>query len=710
MSHSPSSPADRDSLLAYRDAWQATNRLLRQGHSFSGFEPKCVYLNCRGARFANVSSVTGMDFVDDGRALGVTDWDQDGDLDVWMGNRTGPRLRLMRNSTVDGSTQHTDHGYVAFRLRGTDSNRDAIGARVTVELSPRAGSFPTPSPTPSPPRLIQTVRAGDAFLSQSSKWVHFGLGSDTDVSKVEVRWPSGIVESFSDVRAGGRYEVVEGSGQAVLLPPTTRQIVLVPGRQEWAPSPARSRTYFSNRVPMPLVAYQSFDKEARIPIDVDGRPLLITLWASWCQPCLLEMHEMGREAESLRQSGLNVLALSVDGFDPSRSTTAANVRTAIENLSFPFASGMATRQMLDKLSVIESIVFNYESGLAVPSSYLFDPEGRLAVAYKGPLDLAQLRQDVAQLDVPLAERRNLAAALPGRWISRPRQLLMRAVARTFLGRGYDDDFARYMKLDAEMIQQQIAGARTEDERQQLTDQLADSHFNLGMTLVSSGDFAEAANYFQRTIELEPDHVEALINLGGLFGRARNLELAVKTLQRAVELSPDSIPARVNLAAALSASGDFAAAVPHYEAIVSAEPNNASAQAQLARCLVELAQIESAVEHLLVAVQLNPNDFAATLTLAWLQATSPKDAIRDGASALNLAQRLHSASGGENLMVLDVLAAAYAEQGDFASAKATMLDAVARVGENNPSVRQILLARQKQYEANQPHRDEDGKYP
>ena len=105
-----------------------------------------------------------------------------------------------------------------------------------------------------------------------------------------------------------------------------------------------------------------------------------------------------------------------------------------------------------------------------------------------------------------------------------------------------------------------------------------------------------------------------------------------TLQRAVDLRPDSIPARVNLAAALSASDEFAAAVTHYEAILSTDPNNASAHAQLARCLVELSQIEFAVEHLRAAVRLNPNDFAATLTLAWLQATSPDEAVRDGASA------------------------------------------------------------------------------
>jgi tetratricopeptide (TPR) repeat protein len=289
-------------------------------------------------------------------------------------------------------------------------------------------------------------------------------------------------------------------------------------------------------------------------------------------------------------------------------------------------------------------------------------------------------------------------------------LLMRAVAAAFRNAGYDEDYARYMKLDADMLQRQLTGASTDDQRRDLTEQFAAANFNLGMTLVSSGEFAEAGNYFQRTIELEPDHVEALINLGAVFGRTRNVDMAVKTLRRAVELSPDSIPARVNLAAALSASGEFAATVPHYEAILSAEPNNASAHSQLARSLVEVGRIESAAEHFDTAVRLNPNDFAATVTLSWLQATSPIDTVRDGERALELAQRLNSASGGENPMVLDVLAAAFAEQGDFESAKATMHDAVARLGDRSSSTRQILLARLKEYEAQRPHRDEDGKYP
>jgi tetratricopeptide (TPR) repeat protein len=575
------------------------------------------------------------------------------------------------------------------------------------------------SQTAAPPVLIQTLRAGDAYLSQSSKWLHFGLGSQADVEKVEVRWPSGTVESFSNVRAGGRYEIVEGRGQAVLLPPSSRSIALVAGHQKSAPSSAAAvtRTYFPNRVPMPLLAYEPFDNRhltpdtrQLTPIPVSGRPLLITFWASWCQPCLVELHEMTREAEALGRAGIDVLALSVDGLDSSRPTTAADARRALERLKFPFTGGSATPEMLDKLSVVESIVLTYQRGLAVPTSYLFDSAGHLAVAYKGPLNLAQLQNDVAQLDVSPAQRRNLAAAMAGRWLSRPRQLLFRAVARTFRDAGYGEDAERYLKLDAEVIQRQLATAQTDDQRRELTEEYAAANFNLGMTLVSSGDLAEAASYFQRTLELEPDHVEALINLGALLGRAQRLEPALKMLERAVELRPDSIPARVNLAAALTSKSDFASAAPHYEAILSAEPNNASAHSQLARSLVELGQIEVAAGHLDSAVRLNPGDVAATLTLAWLQATSPIEAVRDGTSAVELAQRLQSASGGENPMVLDVLAAAFAEQGDFESAKTTIQKALRHLGDRNPAVQQSFLARLKQYESSQPHRDEDGKYP
>ena len=135
--------------------------MMRRGRSYSGRERNCVFLNTAkpDGSFANISAASGIDFPDDGRALVTTDWDHDGDLDVWISNRNAPRLRFFRNDVP------IDNHHLTIRLQGTapTTNRDAIGARVKVII---AGSQP----------LIKTLRAGESFLSQSSKALHFGLG------------------------------------------------------------------------------------------------------------------------------------------------------------------------------------------------------------------------------------------------------------------------------------------------------------------------------------------------------------------------------------------------------------------------------------------------------------------------------------------------------------------------------------------------------
>jgi hypothetical protein len=87
---------------------------------------------------------------------------------------------------------------VEFRLTGTKSNRAAIGARVTV----RAG------------KLLQfnEVRGGASYLSQNDLRLHFGLGKATSLDSVEVLWPSGAVEKFTNVAADKIYIFVEGQG------------------------------------------------------------------------------------------------------------------------------------------------------------------------------------------------------------------------------------------------------------------------------------------------------------------------------------------------------------------------------------------------------------------------------------------------------------------------------------------------------------------
>ena len=157
-----------------RDRSDVTRRLhdlVRQGRSWSGNERNCCFLNTGQTRFANISGVSGIDFPDDARGISLVDWDHDGDLDVWVVNRNGPQVRYLRNDVPQ------DHHWLAVRLVGTTSNRDAIGARVEVMTKGQGRGAKTEIRNPRS-AIVRSLRAGEGFVAQSSKWLHFGLGPD----------------------------------------------------------------------------------------------------------------------------------------------------------------------------------------------------------------------------------------------------------------------------------------------------------------------------------------------------------------------------------------------------------------------------------------------------------------------------------------------------------------------------------------------------
>jgi hypothetical protein len=143
-----------------------------------------LFENRNGRRFADVSKQAGDHFTRRGfqRGAAFADLNGDGFVDIVV-TSLGRKPAILMNGGVPGNP-----GWLGVLLRGTASNRDGIGARVKVT-------------TPGGRTLYDWVNPSVGFLSSSSRQLHFGLGPESHVAEVEVRWPSGAVSRVSDVPA-----------------------------------------------------------------------------------------------------------------------------------------------------------------------------------------------------------------------------------------------------------------------------------------------------------------------------------------------------------------------------------------------------------------------------------------------------------------------------------------------------------------------------
>jgi enediyne biosynthesis protein E4 len=154
-------------------------------------QPPHLFRNA-GDSFHEIAAEVGSDFAAAkvGRGAAFGDFDNDGDLDVLMTTNGGPAY-LYRNDQLSGNRS------IRFKLVGTESNRDAIGATLRISFGGQAST--------------RTVKSGGSYLSQSELPVTFGLGKHDLVEQVVVRWPNGRIEEYKSLKAG-RYEIVEGKG------------------------------------------------------------------------------------------------------------------------------------------------------------------------------------------------------------------------------------------------------------------------------------------------------------------------------------------------------------------------------------------------------------------------------------------------------------------------------------------------------------------
>ena len=453
MSPSPADDSNPDANERYGASWRATMKMVRDGFSWSGNERNCVFLNCGSQddthRFANISVVSGLDFPDDARAIAVVDWDHDGDLDLWIRNRTAPRLRLMINQVGGGTRANR---FVAFKLIGTRCNRDAIGARVELKVRADESVGSNRQPVTRTLPLIQTLHAGEGYLAQSSKWLHFGLGNEEHVDEVVVEWPGGKTESFGNVQAGKRFLLREGSGRATGWTPNSRQLRLEPSVPALPSPQAAAWIRLPRRIYMPELTYRPFDAAETYQLEPGSQPLLVTLWASWCKSCLHELASLGDAQQQLRDAGLDILALSVDessGKDDPRSL--AQARPLPGTIGFPFSTGIVERTSLDKLLHLQRVLFAYHVDFAVPFSCLLDERRRLVAIYRGPVSIDVLLDDVASMKLPNSQLRDRVMPFAGHWytLTGSEDRLAEHLAKQFL-EDFPAEAARYFQTASDL--------------------------------------------------------------------------------------------------------------------------------------------------------------------------------------------------------------------------------------------------------------------
>jgi tetratricopeptide (TPR) repeat protein len=416
--------SDRDG--PYRKSILAVDNLLEQGMSLSGHERNVCFLNlARGdARFATASAVSGIDFDDDARAVAPVDWDGDGDLDLWLANRTAPMLRFLKNTHHDSRPDSTPADWVQVQLEATRGARDAIGGRVTLELADGG-------------RVTRVLKAGEGFLTQTSKRLHFGLGPDARIIRTRVRWPGRDEELFAGVGAGTRWLLKEGAGKAGKSALPRKPPILAAGAAT-PPASDALRAVAGSRLPLPRLPWETFEGQPRHTGGPAEGFTLLNLWASWCAPCVKELKELAHAHTNLAQAGVSVLALSVDGLagDGEPGNPAALAR----QWNLPFPTGRATASLVRRVEYARTHAWGVKWPLPVPTSLLIDRSGRLAVLYLGPVTATQILADASLAASANDEAwHDAATPFPGPWIERPNRPIALPLALDLMAEGALED-------------------------------------------------------------------------------------------------------------------------------------------------------------------------------------------------------------------------------------------------------------------------------
>lgn len=565
------SPEDATAVPAYERGWNAINEMVRSDRAWHGYARNVMFANNHDGTFSEISGPTGLDFIEDGRSFALADIDHDGRLEVLLKNRNAPQLRILHNRMQEIGDS------ISFRLRGTRSNRDAIGAAVTVE----AGSL----------RQTKFLQAGSGFLAQHSKELFFGLGSSSGKINASIQWPSGLAQHFEDLPANHRIQIEEGSSRidAVRFASAPPQFAHVGPPPEPEVLPRTVSTWLVE--PLKAAGFSLPDAE-QSPHDLrsyQGRFVLLNFWSASGAECQEQLRRFEQHKQAMAAASLVAIAVNVDA---ASDIAAARSLTARERFSFPAL--FAPPEVAGIYNIIYSHLFDRHRDLPLPVSFLLDPRGMIVKIYQGPVAVAQALEDLKSMPSNSAERMRKALPFEG-------QLVQDAFQRNDFTYGVAMYQHGYLDQAADSFLQAIS---TDPNN-------ADAYYNLGTLRLGQNDFAQAHQYLEKTLWLKPDYPEAWNNLGMMAAQLDQTDDAIRDFQKALAQRPEYATALLNLGNVYRRQHDFGDAQKCFDQAMRIQPDDPEVNYSFGMLYAQQGQLEQASGYLERAVALRP-DYAEAL--------------------------------------------------------------------------------------------------
>ena len=624
------SPDEARASKEYEQGWNAINELIRADGTWSGYERNVFYANNGDGTFSDVSAVIGLDFIEDGRSFALADFDHDGRVEIFLKNRNAPQLRILKNIVSDLPPS------IAFHLEGTQSNRDAVGATVTIDTGAA--------------QQTRMVAAGSGYLSQHSKEIFFGLGNAEHKIDAEIRWSSGFVQRLRDLPINHRVWVKEGSEPSrveAFQKPSSRKFAAGDSSSEQESLPTIVETWLLSPFPAPDFRFLDLGGRNRTLSSLRGKPLLLTLSSVESPDDPPNLQTLGKFQARWEAAGLQILDVNVNQGTGYPATTFMLRKAGAP----PMLRG--SEDVAAIYNIVFSQVFDRHRDLILPTSFLIDAGGDIVKVYQGPINPEHVEKDFRS--IPATDAGRLRRALPfptaGHTLEFGRNYL--SFGALFYQRGYldqaDASFQQALRGDpssAEALygvgsvylnQNKNDAAREAFERTvklqaSYPDTLPDAWNNLGVIATREGRIDEAIQHFQKALQLNPHSLPALDNLGNAYRLQKRWDEAHRVLERALEFAPEDPEANYSIGMIYAQSNDTAKAYEYLQRALKVRPVYPEALNNLGVLYLLTQRKDEAIASFEQCIRVAPAFDQAYLNLARVYAL---DGMNDKARSLLL---------------------------------------------------------------------------